>query len=161
MAKFQLIVSDPKNRTSRAVTLEGVRAQPLVGKGIGETVDGKLLNLGNGILKLTGGTDKDGIPMRSDIQGVAKKRAILTGGVGFQSDQRGERRRKLVRGRVVGEDTMQVNSVLMEGQLSLPEQISESKEEGEAKPSGPSAAKKKLEEKAKPKTEKVGGAEKK
>ena len=64
-------------------------------------------------LKITGGTDKDGIPMRFDIQGGAKKRAILSGGVGFKPNDRGERRRKLVRGRVVGEDTLQVNSVVM------------------------------------------------
>jgi len=64
-------------------------------------------------LKITGGTDKDGIPMRFDIQGGAKKRAMLSGGVGFKPNDRGERRRKLVRGRVVGEDTMQINSVVM------------------------------------------------
>ena len=147
MAKFQLIVSDPKTKTSRSVPLDGVRAQPLVGKGIGETVDARLLNLGSAILKLTGGTDKDGIPMRFDIQGTAKKRAILTGGVGFKSDQSGERRRKLVRGRVVGEDTMQVNSVVVEGQVSLPDVAQEPK--AEEKTTGPSAAVKKLEEKAK------------
>jgi len=64
-------------------------------------------------LKITGGTDKDGIPMRFDIQGGAKKRAMLSGGVGFKPNDRGERRRKLVRGRVVGEDTLQVNSVVI------------------------------------------------
>jgi len=73
------------------------------------------------MLKITGGTDKDGIPMRWDIQGTAKKKALLTKGVGFRSKVDGERRRKLVRGRVVGDDTMQVNSVVVEGQLSLPE----------------------------------------
>jgi len=121
MAKFTLNVSDPKAKTTRPVPLEGVRAQPLVGKGIGETVDGRLLNIGTVMLKITGGTDKDGIPMRWDIQGTAKKKALLTKGVGFRSKVDGERRRKLVRGRVVGEDTMQVNSVVVEGQLSLPE----------------------------------------
>lgn len=121
MAKFTLNVSDPKAKTTRSVPLEGVRAQPLVGKGIGESVDGRLLNIGTVMLKITGGTDKDGIPMRWDIQGTAKKRALLTRGVGFKSKIDGERRRKLVRGRIVGEETMQVNSVVVEGQLSLPE----------------------------------------
>ncbi|TMI57370.1 30S ribosomal protein S6e, partial [Candidatus Bathyarchaeota archaeon] len=109
MAKFTLNVSDPKAKTTRPVALEGVRAQPLVGKGIGESVDGRLLNIGTVMLKITGGTDKDGIPMRWDIQGTAKKKALLTKGVGFRSKVDGERRRKLVRGRVVGDDTMQVN----------------------------------------------------
>jgi ribosomal protein S6E (S10) len=47
LAKFQLIVSDPKSKTSKAASLEGTKAQALVGKSIGEEVDGKLLGLGN------------------------------------------------------------------------------------------------------------------
>src|SRR5438552_16881163 len=113
MAKFQLIVADPVSKTSKAATIEGAKAQPLVGKSIGEEVDGKLLGIGNMRLKITGGTGKDGIPMRFDIQGGAKKLAILSGGVGFKPNDRGEKRRKLVRGRVVGEDTVQVNSVVI------------------------------------------------
>src|SRR2546421_10750169 len=113
MAKFQLIVSDPVSKTSKAATIEGAKAQALVGKAIGDEVDGKLLGIGSMRLKITGGTDKDGIPMRFDIQGGAKKRAMLSGGVGFKPNDNGERRRKLVRGRIVGEDTLQVNSVVM------------------------------------------------
>jgi small subunit ribosomal protein S6e len=133
MAKFTLNVSDPKAKTTRHVPLEGVRAQPLVGKSIGESVDGRLLNIGTVMLKITGGTDKDGIPMRWDIQGTAKKRALLTKGVGFKSKIEGERRRKLVRGRVVGEETMQINSLVVEGQLALPESAATEPAEGEAK----------------------------
>jgi small subunit ribosomal protein S6e len=132
MAKFTLNVSDPKAKTTRHIPVEGVRAQPLVGKSIGESVDGRLLNIGTVMLKITGGTDKDGIPMRWDIQGTAKKRALLTKGVGFKSEIEGERRRKLVRGRVVGEETMQVNSIVIEGQL-LPEAPAAEPAEGEAK----------------------------
>ncbi len=117
MAKFQLIVSDPKSRTSRASGLEGPRAQALVGKSIGEEVDGKLLGMGNVKLRITGGTDKDGIPMRFDIQGGAKKRAVLAGGVGYHPKNEGERLRKLVRGRTVTEDTLQVNSVIVSGEM--------------------------------------------
>src|SRR2546426_10851048 len=113
MAKFQLIVSDPVSKTSKAATIEGAKAQALVGKAIGDEDDGKLLGIGNMKLKITGGTDKDGIPMRFDIQGGAKKRAMLSGVVGFKPNDRGERRRNLVRGRVDGEDTLQFKSVVM------------------------------------------------
>src|SRR5256712_13435041 len=113
MAKFQLIVSDPVSKTSKAATSEGAKAQALVGKAIGDEVEGKLRGIGNMKLKITGGTDKDGIPLRFDIQGGASKRALLSGGVGFRPSDRGERRRKLVRGRVVNEDTLQVNSVVI------------------------------------------------
>ncbi len=121
MAKFQLIVSDPKSKTSKAASLEGTKAQALVGKSIGEEIDGKLLGLGNVRLKITGGTDKDGVPMRFDIQGAARKRAILSGGVGFRPEEDGERQRKLVRGRTISEDTLQVNSVVVSGSAAVPE----------------------------------------
>jgi small subunit ribosomal protein S6e len=135
MAKFQLIVSDPVSKTSKAATVEGAKAQALVGKAIGDEVDGKLLGIGNMKLKITGGTDKDGIPMRFDIQGGAKKRAMLSGGVGFKPNDRGERRRKLVRGRVVGEDTMQINSVVMaEAASAVPKTPAPEKKAEPAKP---------------------------
>lgn len=117
MAKFQLIVSDPKSRTSRATSLEGPRAQALVGRSIGDEIDGKLLGIGNVKLRITGGTDKDGIPMRFDIQGGAKKRAVLASGVGYHPKNRGERMRKLVRGRTVTEDTLQLNTSVVSGEM--------------------------------------------
>jgi len=99
LAKFQLIVSDPKSKTSKAASLEGTKAQALVGKSIGEEIDGKLLGLGNVKLRITGGTDKDGVPMRFDIQGAARKRALLSA----------------IRGRVISEETLQINSVIVSG----------------------------------------------
>ena len=113
MAKFQLIVSDPKSKTSKAASLEGTKAQALVGKSIGEEIDGKLLGIGNVKLRITGGTDKDGVPMRFDIQGAARKRAILSGGVGYKPSDSGERQRKLLRGRVISDETLQINSVIV------------------------------------------------
>lgn len=115
MAKFQLIVSDPAAKTSKAASVEGTKAQALVGKAIGDEVDGKLLGLGNMRLRITGGTDKDGVPMRFDVQGAARKRAILSSGVGYRPTSEGERQRKLVRGRTISEETMQVNSVIVSG----------------------------------------------
>src|SRR3989442_4658591 len=102
MAKFQLIVSDPVSKTSKAATIEGAKAQALVGKSIGDEVDGKLLGIGNMKLKITGGTDKDGIPMRFYIQGRGNNRAILSGLAGFNPDHRAERYGKIDRPRVVG-----------------------------------------------------------
>ena len=125
MAKFQLIVSDPNSRTSKAASLEGTKAQALVGKSIGEEIDGKLLGLGNVKLRITGGTDKDGVPMRFDIQGAARKRAMLSGGVGYRPQVDGERQRRLVRGRTVSEETMQVNSVIVSGTATVPDDAKE------------------------------------
>lgn len=109
--------------------MEGTKAQALVGKSIGEEIDGKLLGLGNVKLKITGGTDKDGVPMRFDIQGAARKRAILSGGVGYHPEEDGERQRRLVRGRTISEETMQVNSVVVSGIAAVPEAPKEAAKE--------------------------------
>lgn len=101
--------------------MEGTKAQALVGKSIGEEIDGKLLGLGNVKLRITGGTDKDGVPMRFDIQGAARKKAILTGGVGYRPEVFGERQRRIVRGRTISEETLQVNSVVVSGTASTPD----------------------------------------
>jgi len=112
VAKFKLIISDPASRKVTITELEGPKAQPLISRELGETIDGSLLGLGGKRLKIAGGSDKDGIPMRSDIHGGAKKYVVLAGGTGFKPKSSGERRRKLVRGRMITEETYQLNLVV-------------------------------------------------
>src|SRR5436853_7257993 len=77
LAKFQLIVSDPKSKTSKAASVDGTKDQALVGKRIGEEVDGKLLGLRHVMCRITGGTDQDDVPIGFDIHGTARNRALL------------------------------------------------------------------------------------
>jgi len=69
-----LIVSDPATGTSQRVEIEDAQLRPLVGTRIGMTIDGAIAGMQGYKLKLTGGTDKDGIPMRPDVHGSAKAR---------------------------------------------------------------------------------------
>jgi len=112
VAKFKLIISDPATRKVAISELEGPKAQPLIGRELGEVVEGSLVGLGGKKLRITGGSDKDGIPMRFDVHGGAKKYAVLAGGTGFKPGTPGERRRKLVRGRMITEETYQLNLVV-------------------------------------------------
>lgn len=114
MARFKVIVSDPETGVSKAVEVEGARAVPLIGRRIGETVDGSVVGLSSNKLRITGGSDKDGFPMRPNIHGGVRARAILSGGVGFHSKQQGERRRKTLRGNVITEEIVQVNMKIVE-----------------------------------------------
>ncbi len=109
MAKFKIILSDPETGKSRIVELEGSRAVPLVGRKLGETVDGTAIGLGGHQLKITGGSDKDGSPMRADVHGGVKTRLVVTQGVGFHANRKGERRRKAVRGKTITDDIVQIN----------------------------------------------------
>ncbi|MFQ6053748.1 MAG: 30S ribosomal protein S6e [Candidatus Bathyarchaeia archaeon] len=109
-----LIVSDPETGTSRKVEIEDARMSSLIGRRIGEVLDGSIANLPGHKIQLTGGTDKDGIPMRPDIHGGVKAGYILSGGVGFKPKNPGERRRKIVRGNTVTAETIYLNFKIVE-----------------------------------------------
>ena len=109
-----LIISDPETGKSQKVELEDNRMGPLVGRRIGEVIDGTVADLAGHKLQLTGGTDKDGIPMRPDVHGSAKSRIILSGGVGYKPKRKGERKRMVVRGNTVSVDTTFLNFKIVE-----------------------------------------------
>jgi small subunit ribosomal protein S6e len=133
MAKFKMIVSDPQTRKATVAELEGPRAQVLVGRSIGEVIDGSQIGFSGSKLKITGGCDKDGIPMRADVHGGGKKYVILAGGVGFRPTKSGERRRKLVRGQMITDETYQVNTMIFTGKAE-PEEKRPPVKEPEVKP---------------------------
>ena len=108
-----LIVSDPSTGKSQKVDIEDARMSPLVGKKIGEIIDGAVANMAGYKLKISGGTDKDGIPMRPDIHGSAKSRVILSGGVGYHPKAEGERRRKVIRGNTLSSESKFINLTIV------------------------------------------------
>jgi small subunit ribosomal protein S6e len=114
MAKFKIILSDPETGKSQMLDLEGSRAVPLIGRKLGESIDGTAIGLGGHKLKITGGSDKDGFPMRPDIHGGVKVRVVITNSTGFHSSNKGERRRKTVRGNVITDEIVQVNMKIIE-----------------------------------------------
>jgi len=114
MAKFKVIVSDPEAGKSSSFEVEGSRALPLIGRRIGETVDGSIIGLSGQKMLITGGSDKDGFPMRTDVHGGVKARVLLSGGTGFKPREKGERERKMIRGDTITEDIVQINVKLVE-----------------------------------------------
>lgn len=109
MARFKIILSDPEAGKSQRIEVEGSKAAPLIGRRIGDTVDGMIVGLSGYKLQITGGSDKDGFPMRPDIHGGVRTRIILSGGPGFKPRRKGERRRKTLRGNVITEEIVQIN----------------------------------------------------
>lgn len=114
MAKFKIIIADPQTGKSQVVELEGSRATPLVGRRLGEIIDGSVMGQGGNKLRITGGSDKDGFPMRPDIHGGVRTNTILSGGVGFRPKREGERRRKTIRGNIITEEIAQINMTITE-----------------------------------------------
>jgi len=125
MAKFKVIVSDPENGTSKVVELEEARAVPFIGRRIGEAVDGAVVDLPAHKLQIMGGSDKDGVPMRPSVHGGVRRNVVLSGGVGFNPQDDGERRRKAVRGNVITDEIVQINTKITE----KPKKPAESKTE--------------------------------
>ena len=109
MAKFKVIVSDPETGKSNFVEIEGTRAVPLIGRKSGETIDGAIVGLSGQKVQITGGSDKDGVPMRPNIHGGVRASVVLSEGVGFKTPQFGERKRKTLRGNTITEDIVQIN----------------------------------------------------
>jgi len=114
MAKFKIIVSDPSTSKSKVVELDGARAVPLIGRRLGESVDGSAVGMPGLKLQVTGGSDRDGFPMRPNIHGGVRVSVIVSKSVGFHPKREGERRRKTLRGNVITEDIVQVNMKVLE-----------------------------------------------
>ncbi len=113
LAQFKLTISDKSGKTI-AQELKDKTAQPLLGTKVGSILDSSIVGVAGGKLKITGGSDKSGTPMRPDVHGGVKKYVLLPTGVGNRSEAR---IRKLVRGNMVTEEIYQLNSVLVEGVL--------------------------------------------
>ncbi len=118
MANFKLTVSDTKGR-SITKELKEADAVPLLGLEIGQEADAGIVGL-DGKLRVTGGSDKSGVPMRGDIHTAARKHVLLSKGVGLRAAQTGQRVRKLMRGNTISEEIYQVNCRL-DGELPAQE----------------------------------------
>ena len=107
MTNFKLTISDVKGK-SVTKELKDSDANTLLGLQLGNETDASIVGL-KGKLKLTGGSDKSGVPMRNDIHGSARKYVLLSKGVGLQAAEIGQRVRKLMRGNSISEEIYQIN----------------------------------------------------
>ena len=92
------------------VRVNDERTSAFLGLKIGEEVDGSVLGLRGVKLVITGGSDISGFSMRPDVPGPVKKRALLAGPPGFHPSEKGEHRRKMIRGSTITTDTVQINT---------------------------------------------------
>ena len=135
MAKFKVIVSDPQAGTSKVVEVEEARAAPFIGRKIGETLDGAVVDMPATKIQIRGGSDKDGVPMRPNVHGGVRRRVVLSGGVGLKPTKGGERKRKAVRGNIITDEIVQLNMKIVD----QPAKPKEAKAEA-AKPQAPPAS---------------------
>ncbi len=113
MVQFKIVVSDKKGK-SLSYELKDKEAQPVVGSKIGDSFDSSIIGISGGKIQITGGSDKSGTPMRSDVHGGVKKYILLSKGVGMKDSKEGNRIRKLIRGNMITEEIYQLNCKLVD-----------------------------------------------
>lgn len=145
---FKIVVSEPKSKKAWQIEKD---APSLIGKKIGEKIDGSSIGLSGFTLQVTGGSDKDGFPMRPDLDGVMRKKALLTKGIGFRGTKKirkvkykvkGMRKRKYVRGNTISDSIVQVNLKVVEGEGDIPMILGISPKEKKEEPKKEEAPKK-------------------
>ena len=117
---FKLVVNNKEKAYSKELAEHESNA--FIGKKIGEHVSGNTFGFKNYEFMITGGSDKDGFPMRRDLPGAARKRLLLTKGPGVKINRKGMRLRKTIRGNLIAQDIKQINiKVVKEGDKKLEE----------------------------------------
>jgi len=131
MVEFKAIISDPKDGRSYQKTVSGHHANSLVGKKLGDEVDGIFVGLPGYKLVITGGSDGQGFPMRGDLPGARRKKLLVTKSTGFKPKDGGVRRRKSLRGNTVSPDISQINFRINKSGSKPVEELLKAREEKE------------------------------
>jgi len=122
----KIVISEPKSKKAWQIEKD---ASSLIGKKIGEKVDGSLIGLSGFTLQITGGSDKDGFPMRPDLDGVSRKKILIVKSIGFRGIKtirkkkykvKGMKKRKYVRGNTISDAIVQINCKVLEGEGDIP-----------------------------------------
>jgi small subunit ribosomal protein S6e len=125
--EIKCTINNPKDGKSYTKTIEkGV----VSGRKIRDTVPGNLFGLTGYELKITGGSDDAGFPMRPEINTAARKKILVQNSIGVKVKKKGMLKRKTVRGNTVNEKTAQLNLVISKaGTKPIQELLAPKKEE--------------------------------
>jgi small subunit ribosomal protein S6e len=110
---LKIVLSDPKEKRAYNIELDEAKIAVLIGHKIGDKVSGTKLGLSGYEIRITGGSDKDGTPMKRDVHGAVRTRVLMSNSQCYRQKDRGVIKRKLVRGNVLTADIVQVNAVVV------------------------------------------------
>jgi small subunit ribosomal protein S6e len=110
MVEFKIVLSDGKTGRAYNVDISGGVAGGLIGKKIGDDIDGGAFGLAGYRMMLTGASDRNGTPARKNLPVSGRRRLLLAGGVGFKPVMDGQRKRKSIRGNEITADFVQINA---------------------------------------------------
>src|SRR3989344_2693354 len=103
----KLCINDVKTGKSFNKELNENELDAFLNKKINDKIEGHFFGFSGYEFHITGGSDNAGFPMRFDVEGVGRKRPLLTRGAGVKIKIKGMRKRKTVRGNMVSSTTAQ------------------------------------------------------
>lgn len=131
---FRVVISDPKSGKAYQVELKDAAANKFLGHRIGDKIEGDALGMPGYSVQITGGSDKEGFPMRSDLPGPKRRKILVAGGIGYHPEAEGKKRRKSIHGRDISPDVGQINVKVIEpGSKPIEELLGVKAPEGEKK----------------------------
>lgn len=111
---FRVVVSDPKGGKAYQVEIKDPGAGKFLGKHIGDKVEGEVLGMPGYSVQITGGSDREGFPMRSDLPGTKRRKLLVSAGTGYHPTADGRKKRKSIHGREISSDIGQINVKVIE-----------------------------------------------
>ncbi|MBN2250876.1 MAG: 30S ribosomal protein S6e [Candidatus Altiarchaeota archaeon] len=133
---YKVVVSDPESGRSYQREVKDEKAARLNNLKIGDEFDGSIVGLAGYTLKITGGSEKSGFPMKKGVQGTSRPEVLMTEGVGYRP-KTPVRRRKRVRGEKIADDIVQINTAVVKRAKKSMEEFyglaTEEKKDAEAK----------------------------
>lgn len=108
---MKLVISE-KTGKAHQFEVPKDKESALIGRKIGDALDGGAFGAAGYTFTITGGSDLAGFPMRSDVSGPRRTEVLLASGPGYRQEKAGERQKRLVRGNLISDEVMQVNCIV-------------------------------------------------
>ena len=103
------IVIGDKDGKSYQKEIAADKMNALLNLKIGDEFDGGVVDVPGYRLSISGGSDKDGFPMRKGVHGQGRKQILVAEGPGYYPEMKGGRKKKSIRGEVIAQDIAQIN----------------------------------------------------
>ena len=131
MPEFKIVIGEKGKSYAKALTSE--ESETFIGKKIKDKVEGGHIGMKGYEFEITGGSDKEGFPIRHDVEGLVRRRIFITKGmVGARLKEKGVRIRKSVASNLITNNISQVNlKVVKTGQKTLDEIFGKKQEKTE------------------------------
>ncbi|MBS3149950.1 30S ribosomal protein S6e [Candidatus Woesearchaeota archaeon] len=109
MPEFKLVINDVKTGKSYQKAIAGEESDIFKKTKIGSIISGDSIGFSGYEFEIRGGSDNCGFPMRSDIEGINRKRPLVTNSIGVHIKGKGIKKRKTLVGNTLSKSISQIN----------------------------------------------------